>query len=806
MRIGQILILIFCSLLLFPQNSHAQKTTKDAKALETAYTDLAHFHQKKKNYTDALNHYFQALNYSKTIPKNKSGYIYLDIANLFHIMNRRHLAAKYLKKALDYTVKHKTPCLKIQVLNTYSNLAYEEGDYTNALKFINLSLNAEKKIKKYVCKTDSLYRKALILEKTGGKQKEIMTLLKAAVEKGLEEKQYQNLLPVINAYVQKLIDKSELAQAGLYLDKIDDLYAPYHPGFFFYYYLRAILYEKMDRIGDASIYYSKTTNALQRYFAAMKEQRYDAFKEQTSRIYSRIITFYLHMFNRFNDKKYLAKAIYYSEIKNAHTYEFVPLENKRYQHLAKEKKKMENEYLAFHKRYIKFLDNKEEYTQEKINGYKNKLDSLETQNRELTELILEIPISFKAHAFPEFNPRSIREKLDPRQLVIKYALLEDHVYAFYLGRTTVGYFELDVSAPQLVRKIQRLTEPLDDFTRGGVDYLRIHYDLQLAHQLYQILLHDILTQKENKQEIFIVPDGELFKLPFEALVTRFNQEDPDPGVVFSEYAAADYLIQNYAVSYFLSLFHMQTQAAPPSRNRYVISAFGNPVIRKIKNREKQGNEPRDVLNLKAVNNNGPGNIGLFKELPASEKEVREIEAIFGKRERRVFLGGGFNKKNFEIFAPRSRVIHIATHFINNIRYPRYSALLFSPLTLKAPFDYCHAHEVFRMKLNAELVVLSACESSEKHLQGMQGLRGMTASFMNAGARSMIVGMWPVDEHSCQVVPFFYRHYRQGKGIAPALREAKLQLMKNAVRLDKGLEISFAHPFLWANYILYNFTF
>ena len=163
---------------------------------------------------------------------------------------------------------------------------------------------------------------------------------------------------------------------------------------------------------------------------------------------------------------------------------------------------------------------------------------------------------------------------------------------------------------------------------------------------------------------------------------------------------------------------------------------------------------------------------------------------------------------FETYAPFSKILHIATHFINNIHYPQYSALLFSSDKDFGPFYY--AYDIFKLELGNELVVLSACESSEKHLLGMQGLRGMTASFRHAGVGSMIVGMWPVDEHSSQLTPLFYREYKKTIGksglgaISAALRTAKLKLMKQTVSLKNGLRISFSHPFIWANYILYNF--
>lgn len=781
---------------------HAQKAVNDLRGLETSYTRLAHIEENKKNYPTALDHYFEALNYSGKIENDKSGMIYLDIANLFTVMNRRQLAAKYLKKALDYTINHKTSRLKIRVLNAYSSLAFYEQDYTNALKYINLSLKTEKELNKYVCGTESLYMKALTLSQTGSKENEIIPLLKRAVDGGLKMKDYKNLLPIIKAYVQRLIDNRELVEAGLYLDKIDDIYAPYHPQFFFYYYLRAVFFEKMDRMDEALSYYRQTAGALGQYFVRPGEQARDVFKAQTVEIYSRIVGFYIDMFNRTRMKKYLHNAIYYSEVKNSYIYEFdTAAENEQFLHLEKEKKKLEEEYIAYHKRYTRMLTGQEEQDPERLERYERKLDALKKQNDELIEVLFESPISVRPYTFDNLNIPGIREKLKPGQLIVKYAVLEKKTFAFSLDRERVEYRELEISSPALTALIRRLTEPLDDFTNGNVDYLRINYDLQAARRLYDILLKDILNRRTDVEEIFIIPDGELFKIPFEALVPRFNRGGLDPGIVFSEYASADYLVQDYAVSYLFSLFHFRGEPPPVPGKRYAVSAFGSPLIRKTKKDRTNGYIPPDTAGTM------PGstvNGDFFKELPASGQEIQDIADIFGKRESRIFSGARFNRKNFETFAPRSRVVHIATHFISNSHYPRYSALLFSPIKKNDAVDYYYAHEIFKLKLDTELVVLSACESSEKNLLGMQGLRGMTASFRNAGVHSMMVGLWPVDEHSCRLVSLFYRRSRDGEKDAVALRDAKLALMKETGQLGKELKISFSHPFIWANYILYRF--
>jgi CHAT domain-containing protein len=394
--------------------------------------------------------------------------------------------------------------------------------------------------------------------------------------------------------------------------------------------------------------------------------------------------------------------------------------------------------------------------------------------------------------FQDFDISAIQEALGPGQRIIKYTVLDDHTYVFCISRRSIDFHRLKIPTCQLTGMVRRLTEPLDDFTRGKVDYLHIHYNLPLAHRLYKVLLEDILQVGECREgeEIFIIPDRELFKLPFEALVTGFNQRAAALDIIFSEYASADYLLEKHPVSYWLSLFHLLETAAPArgKKYRYAVTAFGNPVIE----RDRAG-----------------GNMRLFRDIPSAGKEIESIQAIFAGENKRVFVRENFTRSMFEAYAGQSRVVHIATHFVNDIHCPQYSALLFSPAGAGGGGAFFYAHELLKLTLDAELVVLSACESSEKHLLGFQGMRGMTASFRHAGVRAMVVSMWPVDEHSSALIPLFYEGYKNRQnsrldGVSRALQAARSKLMKKVIVLDNGLKISYAHPFIWANYIVYHF--
>jgi CHAT domain-containing protein len=831
-----------------------QKINRDLTGIETSYHDLGEIYERKRDYLSALEYYFEALKYSRGVKENRSGFIYLKIAEVFRVLNRKVLAKMYLKKALDYTRQSKNEDLEVMVLNAYSKLYYEEQDYNNALKYINLSLESENQKQKYICAIHSLYQKALILLDIDkmGEQKidEAIELLNAAVELGLKKRKYDNLLPIMSEYVEQLIASDRFGETALYLEKIDDIYAPYYPYYFFYYYLNALLFEKQGQMEQAQQFYQKTTQKLEEYFSGLHYQQYHSFQKKTEEMYSRAIEFYLKMYDHTENQVYIKQALYFSEIKNSYIYDLVTLKNKTYAHLMKEKEKLEEEFFIHNKKYIRLLKSggHSDRYREELRLCEDKLESIRNQNEELTAFILESPVNYKKYKFRDFNTRLIRRRLKPGQLIVKYVVLKENIYTFCIDHRSMGYWKLEGGTDEILNKVKQLIAPLDDFTEGAVDYLRINYDLQLAHQLYDILVKGIWEFRENIHELFIIPDRELFKLPFEALVIGFNQQELEPGIVFSEYSSADYLIKKLPVSYSFSLFHFWNKWRPLKPKKYTITAFGNP---KFNQKLLRGGESVDQSVSGSVGQLGdwqeqlenqlimmprphPGtsenqhkrfaqHIGsprrgapgrrrqgdfLFAEIPSSQKEISNISLIFGEKKTRIFLKENFNRQMFETYAPLSEILHIATHFINNVHYPQYSALLFSPDNNFSPFY--HAYEVFNLELGNELVVLSACESSEKHLLGMQGLRGMTASFRHAGVGSMIVSMWPVDEHSSRLTPLFYREYKKTKSeagkaaISDALRTAKLKLMMQTVSLKNGVSISFSHPFIWANYILYNF--
>jgi CHAT domain-containing protein/tetratricopeptide (TPR) repeat protein len=756
----------------------------DNRGLEQGYRTLAAYYRRRQDLLAALDHDFKALEYSKKNPDNRGGYIYLDIAEIFALIDKRELSRKYLKKAIDFSTRKGDLPLKILVLSAYSQLYYRAGDYPQALKYIDLCIDTALKSDRRDRLPQAYYQKALVLKNMGQSGSE-RRFLQSAVEAGLEHRQYRNLLPVLAAYAEQCIADAQFPEAERLMATIDDIYAPYFPHYFFYYYLQARLREKRGERSAALTYYERTAERLNRYLSGFYSRGGYAYQEEISHIYEKIIAFFLRMYDLTGDQTHIKKALYFGEMKNAAHNEPLPFKDRRYIHFAAEREKLEQEFLSYHNRLMAALDDDDRA--EEVKFCEKKLARLRKQYAELTEFINAIPIRYRQYDFQDFNIDLIQRKLNPRQLVVKFCFLQDDLYIFFLSRRDLGYLCLQQQSPEVLHQVKTLTRPLDDFSGGTVDYLRVHYDLDLAHRLYRRLLSGILDNHPRVDELLIVSEKELFTLPFEALVTGFNRQPIQPGIVFSEYRAADYLVQRCAVSYYFSLFHLQKRFRRREPEELPVAAFGHP---------PDPGKTGVMANLRIRE------LLEFENIPSARDEILRIREIFGPQECKIFLDEDFNRDNFETFAPTAGIIHIASHFVHNPAYPNQSALLLAGRQARSPLYY--AHEIFRLRLNAQLVVLSGCESSEKSLLGFQGLVGMIAAFRQAGARAMMVSLWPVDELSSRLIPLFYREYRQVDDFALALRGAKLTLMTRTATLKDNTRVSFAHPFLWSNYILYQF--
>ncbi|NIT57328.1 MAG: CHAT domain-containing protein, partial [Aliifodinibius sp.] len=148
----------------------------------------------------------------------------------------------------------------------------------------------------------------------------------------------------------------------------------------------------------------------------------------------------------------------------------------------------------------------------------------------------------------------------------------------------------------------------------------------------------------------------------------------------------------------------------------------------------------------------------FESLPYAELEVRTIAENFEKAT--VVIGREASERKFKEGAQNYRFIHLATHNITDDKQPMYSKIILAQTDDKNEDGFLQTYEVYNLRLNAELVVLSGCNTGLGRLSRGEGLIGVTRAFLYAGAPSLVVSLWPVnDESTAELMKYFYRNLK-----------------------------------------------
>ena len=181
------------------------------------------------------------------------------------------------------------------------------------------------------------------------------------------------------------------------------------------------------------------------------------------------------------------------------------------------------------------------------------------------------------------------------------------------------------------------------------------------------------------------------------------------------------------------------------------------------------------------------------DLPSSKEEVLAATAAL-KDQRNVVLTG---EKTTESAFKRAeldqyRTIHLAVHGVANKTYAERSALILLKDAKAGEDGILQASEVVQLQLDAELVVLSACETAVGTLQGQEGISALSGAFLLAGARSVVSTLWAIDDSaSLSLMKRFYKHFPEHHSAATALGAAKREILA-----ELGRE---AIPYYWAGF-------
>jgi CHAT domain-containing protein len=316
---------------------------------------------------------------------------------------------------------------------------------------------------------------------------------------------------------------------------------------------------------------------------------------------------------------------------------------------------------------------------------------------------------------------------------------------------------------------------------------------------YRMLLAP-LADKIKGKDLVVVPDGELSYLPFELLVE--GADDSSPG---------HYLIENHRIRYApsLTVLHLVQQwdktRIRPDRTLW---ALGDPIYEpddeRIRGKKDVAQATQDALREYASRAfRGSENSLKYQRLRFSGRELQEIRDIEGASSDDILTGLLASEAAVKAASQKGvlahyRYIHFATHGILGLDVGRQPSLVLNLIGNDGKKDEYGANDGFlqldvvtQLKLNADLVVLSACESGRGRLYNGEGVTGLARAFLYAGSRAVLCSLWSVDDQeTANLMADVYRQLKAGKSSPEALRQAQLKM----IRAGKA-------PLYWAPFIL-----
>ena len=390
----------------------------------------------------------------------------------------------------------------------------------------------------------------------------------------------------------------------------------------------------------------------------------------------------------------------------------------------------------------------------------------------LTSLQYPQPLDFEAS----------RAALDPGTLMLSYSVGESSTLLFAVSRGEELRVEtLAIREPELRARVQRLRRLIVAPAPGG----RGQRSREAAgRQLFSTLIEPVADLVAQSRRLLFVADGPLHTLPWSALIHELGNGE------------SQYLVEWKPLHSVLSAtvyVELKKNRRSPGASPLSVALFGDPRYPTLRATEPDA-EPGESAQR-----------GLdFRPLPYTRQEVQRIAQLYP--DARTYLGAEATEARAKALDKSLSIVHFATHGTLDDRWPMSSALALSiPEEFSEGDDngLLHAWEIFEsVRLDADLVVLSACDAALGKELGGEGLISLTRAFQFAGSRTTVATLWKVaDQATAVLMERFYRHLRSGKTKIEALRSAQVELIRSPieVRDTRGqvVEKDASKPFYWA---------
>ncbi len=787
-----------------------QKKNNLKSEMAITYNNLGTFYSNLSQYEKAIEHYENALKIFREINnKPQTATILNNLGNEYSRIGLFDSALKYLSEAYALEQKLNRPASLTYVLNNLGMLHFKSGDYEKALYYLNESLKIDRKINNphyleirlnnigAVYLRQKRYREAenIFLERArlADRIKPNILLHPGLIQVYLETGRFDDALRLIKKNPPSWRDSSNRrfeyhTQLGLALKGKGQLK---EASFEFLNALK-IIEDQRESVGEREGFFGgggyilRTTpyRELVNVLVAMKasgSEMPDVFKA-----YGRDL---------------LSAAFYFSELTKARSFlETIAISKKGQvsfqisEDLRKREENLLGQLEVIGKQWGKALARGEQEIKRLQIQRENVLKEIET----LVGILKRDYPGYALLRYPKpFAPDELN--LHEDEVLIEFHVTQRETTVFVVKDKKVkSTYRIDISKDEMNEKI-------GDFLLPFVSKQSSLFSQRKARELYELLLSKAMMDLKNTDIVIIIPDGILGLIPFEALVVKEEKETVYVGdiwkVTYAQSATA------------LNLLRM----LKPSIPKKPLFALGNPIYNRddprytqwqkgtvlpttdkkryafrgitlVPKKLEKGDDTRDKIWEEVV----------FPPLPETEDEIKAIAGVFNTTVSPPdILLGIYANETYLRNTPLGdyRYIHFATHAdlpgkIQGINEP---FILLGQVGNKEKDDgFLTLGEVLGFKLNAEIVVLSACLTGRGKFMEGEGVVNFSRAFQQAGAKGVLVSLWEVPSiEAVEFMKVFYGFLKQGMARAEALRFTRQKIKER-----------YPNPFYWAVFVLY----
>lgn len=682
----------------------------------------------------------------------KLGSSYLHLGNIYHLQDSLDKAIFYQKKAIETFVNDEKENSYL-IAESYLNLGasyLKQQDFENALE------NYEKSL-------------AVSLNFKGTENEESARTYNAIGELHLANHQPKLAESAFNKAIRAARSQSPYVDTSRAFASFELLNGLLNKG--------KVLRTYHKNYPMATTCYNQATEVVKHLEKEFALESVIRLKQVSKRLYEELITIALITYRQTGNPKNLEQALHYSEKSTASLLQAQIQESNALHFADIPEELLELEYnlridiTYYEKKRLKKHQGGAEETDTNLIAINARLFDLNQSYEKLkTQLERDFPKYFKLkYKLKTTALQNIQDSLlTEGQTLLEYFVGDSTIFAFLIKKDDYQVHAIPLDFP-LAKWVNQLRQNISQPHTFNLETYA-----EAAVHLYQRLFKPFADQVSA--QLIIIPDGILANIPFEALLTAAPE---------NIYVAQKlpYLLHKHQISYNYSatlLEEMQHKKhrQTPSRKMLVMAPFAETdtiLLHQLQQTDGQASLRSDTLT----------------PLPGTKVESDSLITLFGADS---YYGSQATEAIFRTEAPNYLLLHLATHGKANAIVGDFSYLAFAPQMDSLENELLYVRDLYNISLNADLVVLSACETGIGEFQPGEGIISLARAFAYAGAKSIATTLWQVNDQSTQeVIVSFYKYLKKEWPKDQALRQAKLDYLQ----AHQGSE---AYPFHWAGII------